>query len=47
MNFTKIEIYTILALIDDNIREGYYYGNKEQYFKRLDKIKLKIKTLSD
>ena len=44
MNFTKIEIDTILDLIDDNIRDGCYYGNKEQYFKRLNNIKLKLNT---
>jgi hypothetical protein len=29
----------ILSLIDSNEREGWYYGNKDQYWRRSDRIK--------
>lgn len=40
--FTQAEKNTILTWLEENIREGYYYGNKEQYFKRLEKIREKL-----
>ena len=35
----KIEIETLLNLVENNIEEGFYYGNKKFYFKRIEKIK--------
>ncbi len=43
IKFTEIEVNTMLNLVDSEIEEGCYYGNKEQYYKRLAKIKLKLK----
>jgi len=43
--FTQVEKETILTLLEKNIEEGWYYGNKEQYFKRLQKIKEKLEEL--
>ncbi len=34
VKLTKVEIDHILNLIVDNEREGCYWGNKEQYWKR-------------
>ena len=44
MKFTEVEINTILTLINNNIEKGWYYGNKEQYFTRLNKIKMKFES---
>lgn len=41
--FTKTEKHHILSLIQDNEREGNYYGNREQYWKRSDRIKATLK----
>lgn len=42
IKFTQVEKNTILTWLEDNIREGWYSGNREQYFKRLQKIKEKL-----
>jgi hypothetical protein len=42
INLTNAEIWVILSYIENNRDEGYYYGNKEQYFKRLDKLEKKL-----
>jgi hypothetical protein len=39
IKLTKVEAEYILNLIDDNIREGFYYGNKTQYLTRAELIK--------
>ena len=44
MILTKAEINYLLWLIDDNIRDGSYYGNKNQYYKRVDGIIRKLKN---
>ena len=40
--FQKSEIQHILSLIEDNEREGCYYGNAQQYWTRSDRIKIKL-----
>lgn len=42
IKFTEVETSTILTLVEERIEDGCYYGNKEQYYKRLDRIKLKL-----
>ena len=42
VKLTKSEIGHILTLISVNDREGWYYGNKEQYRKRSERIKYKL-----
>jgi hypothetical protein len=42
VKLTKAEIGHILTLISVNDREGWYYGNKEQYRKRSERIKYKL-----
>jgi hypothetical protein len=44
MTLTKAEINYLLWLIDDNIKDGSYYGNKKQYYKRVDGIIRKLKN---
>ena len=39
---TKAEKNHILYLLEDNYRRGEYYGNKEQYWKRHDRILKKL-----
>lgn len=43
--FTEVEIRHLLFLIADNEREGMYWGNKEQYWKRIERIKGKLERL--
>jgi len=35
----KTDIKTLLELVENNIDDGYYFGNKKFYFKRIEKIK--------
>lgn len=42
MKFTETETNTILRLVEERIEDGCYYGNKEQYYKRLARIKLQL-----
>ena len=44
INLTQSEKNTILTWLEKNIEEGYYYGNKKQYFKQLQSIKFKLET---
>ena len=44
MILTKAEINYLLWLIDENIKDGVYYGNKSQYYKRVDGIIRKLKN---
>ncbi|WP_299526017.1 hypothetical protein [uncultured Lutibacter sp.] len=41
--FTKAEVNHLLGLLEINEREGFYFGNKQHYFNRHDKIKNKLK----
>lgn len=36
--FTDVEISHIVSVLMENEREGWYYGNKEQYWKRHQRI---------
>jgi len=42
MELTKVEREAILTLINLNFEEGWHFGNKEQYFKRLNRIRKKL-----
>lgn len=42
IKLTPIEAAHILTLIRENNRDGWHYGNREQYFKRAQKIFDKI-----
>ena len=41
-SLTKAEISHLLYLIEVNERDEWYYGNKEQYWKRSERIKEKL-----
>jgi hypothetical protein len=45
MKLTKGKINHLLGLLDLNEREGWYYGNKEQYVKRHNELKAELKLL--
>jgi len=42
IKFTKAELSHLVYLIEKNEREGTYYGNAKQYWKRLFKLKKKL-----
>lgn len=42
ISFSESELSHILTLISENHREGWYYGPRDQYWKRSDRIKEKI-----
>ncbi len=42
MKLTLAEINHLLCLIDDNEREGNYWGNKQHYWKRSERLKQKL-----
>lgn len=42
IKFTKAELNHLVTLIADNEREGTYYGNRKQYWKRSFKLKQKL-----
>lgn len=46
LKFTKAEIHHLQSLIEVNEREGWYYGNKDQYWKRSNRIKEKLSNLT-
>ena len=41
--FTRAEKTTLLQMVEERQEEGSYFGNKEQYYKRLENIKKKLK----
>lgn len=45
MKLTKPEVFHMLRLIEDNEREGDYYGPREQYSIRSERIKAKLQNL--
>lgn len=47
VKLTEVEANFILTLIENNENEGWYYGNKEQYFKRLERVKAKLEKVFD
>lgn len=44
-NLTKGKIHHLLGLLEDNEREGLYYGNKAQYWNRHRELKEELKLL--
>lgn len=44
VSLTEVEITHLLSLMHDAKVEGSYYGNKEQYWKRHDRIEEKLKN---
>ena len=42
VKLTQTEINHILNLIESNKEEGFYYGNKDQYWKRSSSIENKL-----
>jgi hypothetical protein len=42
VKLTQTEINHILNLIESNKEEGFYYGNKDQYWKRSSNIENKL-----
>ena len=42
IKFTKAELKHLAKLIADNEREGTYYGNRKQYWKRSFELKQKL-----
>lgn len=42
LELTKTELHYVLNLVYDNIREGWYYGNKEQFEKMQHRVLEKI-----
>ena len=45
MHLTKTELEQLLSYVEDREREGWYYGNKEQFEKRHANIKKEIELL--
>lgn len=45
MTLTKAEVNHLLGLLMNNEREGWYAGNKEQYWKRHKRITQKLRTM--
>ena len=45
--FTKAELNHLLYLIEANEREGWYWGNKEHYWKRSSLLKEKLKDIEN
>lgn len=44
MKFTNAEINHLLSLIEANERDGWYYAPRDQYWKRSERIKAKLKS---
>lgn len=47
LKLTESELNYILNLVEDNIREGNYWGNKEQFQNRQSRVLEKITKISD
>lgn len=47
LELTKIELNYMLNLVYENIREGWYYGNKKQFEKMRSKLLNKLLELHD
>lgn len=46
VTLTIAELNHIHGLLDMNEEEGWYFGNKEQYWKRHERLKEKLQDLS-
>lgn len=47
LKFSPVEINHLLYLIEDNENNGFYIGNKAQYWKRSDRIRMKLLQIRD
>jgi hypothetical protein len=47
IKLTKTELDYVLTLIYENIRDGWYYGNKQQFEKRQSKLLDKLLAIND
>lgn len=47
LELTKTELNYILNLVYDNIRQGWYYGNKKQFEKMQSKLLNKLLAVND
>ena len=47
LKLTEPELNYILSLVEDNIREGNYWGNKEQFQNRQSRVLEKITKIND
>ncbi len=43
LTLTHVEVDHMIALMDNNEREGWYFAPKEQYWKRHERIKDKLR----
>ncbi len=43
VTLTEVEANHVIALMDDNEREGWYFAPREQYWKRHKRIKEKLR----
>lgn len=47
LELTHAELNYLLTLVEDNIREGNYWGNKEQFQNRQSRVLDKITKITD
>ena len=47
LKLTESELNYIWSLVEDNIREGNYWGNKEQFQNRQSRVVDKITKITD
>lgn len=47
LKLTESELNYILNLVEDNIREGNYWGNQEQFKNRQSRVLEKITKIND
>lgn len=47
LELTKTELNYVLNLVYENIREGWYYGNKQQFEKMQSKLLDKLLAIND
>jgi hypothetical protein len=47
LELTKTELNYVLNLVYENIREGWYYGNKQQFEKMQSKLLDKLLEVND
>ena len=47
IRFTKAELNHLARLVASNERDGTYYGNRKQYWKRSFELKQKLRLFAD
>jgi len=47
LELTNTELKYLLSLVEDNIREGIYWGNKDQFNKMQSRVFNKITKITD